>query len=224
MVSQYEGLEDWQITSLRAAKSVSRRLRHSSRGITDLDDLVYTAFTWALENEKQVKNYVDEERIGALKTRLYRIMQKSLARDRAAHTGGRPSDSFYYTTGVIEEILSGIWDEPCIEAPVLDGQPSAKGLANEGNNGAAMRIDVLRVLSRLPDDLILILRQRYQMRLTFEEIGALHDLKPDTARKRLERSVVTMLDLLGGPTPWNHSRRKRNAQAQAETSSNYEGQ
>ena len=224
MVNTYDGLDDWMITAMKASRSVSKRLAHASRGVTDLEDLVYTAFAWALENEKQVKAYVDEERIGARKARLYRIMQKSLAKDRAAHTGGKPSDSFYYTTGVVEEILSEIWDEPCIESPVLDGQPTAKGLANEGNNAAAMRVDVLRVLGRLPDDLILILRQRYQMRLTFEEIGALHDLKPDTARKRVERSVVTMLDLLGGPSPWRHSRRKRNAQAQAETSANYDGQ
>lgn len=223
MVSQYEGLDDWQVTTLRAAKSVARRLRHSSRGITDLDDLVYTAFTWALENENKVKFYIDEERVGLLKTRLYRVMQKSLAKERAAVTGASTHDAFYYTASAVEEILTSAWDAPSM-ASQSDGLPAAKGLANEGGNREAMRVDVLRALTLLPDDLILMLRQRYQMNLTYDEIGSLHELKGDTARKRTERAVITMLDLLGGSSPWAKRRSRSNAAAQAETSADYGGE
>lgn len=225
MVSRYEGLDDWMVTTLKAAKITAKRVNNSAKGLLDLDDLVQTGFVWALENEDKVRGYVEDDKIGALKAQIYRVMQKAVAKERAASTGCDPSDIFYYTVPLIEELLTDVWEDAdrVLNGVVNDGQPTGKGPVNERNNRAAHAVDVLRALSRLDDATRSLLRQRYQIGLGWEEIGSLHGIEGDTARKRVRRALVTMLDLLGGESPWRNRRPNGNAHAQAITATTYDG-
>lgn len=225
MVSKYEGLDESMVTALRASKAVARRVSNSARGLLDIDDLTQIGFVWALENESKVHDYLEDERIGALKAQMYRTMQRAVAKERASSTGCATEDIFYYTVPLIEELLTEVWEDAdrAMSGALADGQPLGKGPINEGNNRAAHVIDILRALSRLPEDTRSLLRQRYQVGLEWEEIGSLHGLSAEAAKKRVRRSLVTMLDLLGGESPWKGRRPTGNAHAQAITANTYDG-
>jgi RNA polymerase sigma factor (sigma-70 family) len=212
--------------ALKAARSVARRVQHTARGLLDYDDLVSVGYEWLVKHpEKAVEWCENGTGYRALRTSLYRAMGRQVAKERRRRIGDSGlSDQMYYTPGLIEELLPQVWDlHARVTQGVTDGERRGRSSPSEGNNHAAMLADVTHAVSRMPSDVRALLRARYLEGLTYEQVGELIGVSADTAARRMDSYLHTLIDLLGGERPWPSRRPRTRAAAQAAVESDYAG-
>lgn len=224
--------DSWECpeVALKQARRCARRAHAQCRGLLDYDELVSIGYLWIAGHKGKVLEWTDKENnpMGwkALAKSLLRYMNREIAKERVRRTGGDTQDSFYYTPGLIEEVMPDVWD---VEDRVLSaspGEPDAprgKMLPGEGGNREAVIADVSKAVGRLNDQERSILQARYFTGLTILEIAKMHGVSEDTVERRLRNISTTVLDYLGGESPWRTKRPRSNAAALAETRNQWEG-
>lgn len=191
----------------RTAGRVNRSCRH----LAEVDDLVAEVYLWMVKHERKVEEYLDpKDRSKARQfgTICYRRMQEYVARERAARTGGKASDQYYYHAGLVEELLPDVWDVQDRQAPTFnDANPDAKrgrSMPSEGGGRHAMMTDVLAAVQSLPEFEQEYLRMRYsQGGLTLKELAVMWEVSEAQASRRIGRLTDKIIDFLGGESPWN---------------------
>lgn len=216
--------------ALKEARRSARRVHSSCRGLLDYDELVSIGYLWIAKHKDKVLEWSDKEQhpMGwkAMGKSMLRAMSREVAKERVRRTGGDTQDTFYYTPALIEEVLPDLWD---VEDRVLTGPtvepdtPRGKMLPGEGGNREAIIADVTKAVGRLNDSERSILQARYFTGLTILEIAKMHGISEDTVERRLRAITITVMDYLGGESPWRVNRHRSTAAAVAETRNQWEG-
>lgn len=222
---------EWEVPeiALKQARRSARRVHQSCRGLLEYDELVSIGYMWIAAHKDKVLEWSnkDEHPMGwkAMSKSILRAMSREVAKERVRRNSG-VDDTFYYTPALIEEVLPDVWD---VEDRVLTASqaepetPRGKMLPGEGGNREAVIADVSKAVGRLNDQERSILQARFFTGLTIREIAKMHGVSEDTVERRLRNITTTVMDYLGGESPWRTRRPRSNAAALAETSSQWEG-
>jgi RNA polymerase sigma factor (sigma-70 family) len=222
-------VDAWEPTTqvLNLARKTARRVHRSCYGLIDYEDLVATGYQWlASHKSKVIKWEEDPGGRKAIEKSMYRAMQKAVALERVARTGCATNDIFYYSPVIVEEVLPLVWsvdDRVADSAPDTGTERRGKSMPSERGDRRAVMADVLRAVERLPEDLRKLLESKYNANLSSIEIGRMLGVSDDTVDRRIKAAVMSIVDILGGESPWKKRKRLSSAGAQAEARATYEG-
>lgn len=222
-------VDQWEVPTqaLKLARSAATRAHKQCNGMIDFDELVSYGYEWIAKHPERTLEWCNKDAHPggwkALGKSLLRYMNRQVSKERAYRNGGSTTDQFYYSPGLITEILPDCWDvndrTPGGAAP--SDAPRGKSMPSEGMNREAAMADVLKAVNRLAEEEKKLLQARFYSNLTLPEIAKMYGVSEDTVSRRLANTIRTVGDLLGGETPWKGKRRS-NAAAQAETRSAYD--
>lgn len=179
------------------ARSVCRRYG------TDLADLVSEQMVWLVRHHRQAAEWLDSK---DGKRRLMRSMRRYATRyavkDHAQRTGYQPDDLYWYSLGMLRELLvqlaEGPWDGL---SPVGNGeQRGSRRPPSERGDMLAIRADVQRGLARVNDtqqELLGMVGAGMTEREIAEHLGA----SRPAARMRVQRALRALQEELGGERP-----------------------
>lgn len=207
----------------KVAKMASQRTARVHRNLVSSDDVYQHLNVWALEHWHKIEEWeAQDSLVFKLRRTFNNEGQKFAAKERAYKSKSSPSDSFYYTHEVLQELLKDVWHyEYWVQSstPADSEFISRSTKPSEGNNRLALLSDVAQALKRLNDADRLLLQRRFDDGGTdFDALAIEYTASEEAIRKRVSRALTKLQDRLGGDAPiWNNRRyRKSNAQAQAE--------
>ena len=126
-----------------------------------------------------------------------------------------PSDAFYYTHEVLQELLKDVWryDQWVQGSTHNDSEfVTNTNKPSEGMNREVMLSDLSGALERLNEQDRALLQRRFDGGGTdFDVLAVEYSASEDALRKRVSRALTKLQDRLGGEQPqWNNRRyRKR---------------
>ena len=209
----------------RTARSMAETHFKNNKGYIDKDEILAAIFEWMVKHYEGVVELRDiDGGSKLLRQELYRAGQRFTYEERLRKTGAAHGDLHYYTNGQVEELLPSCWDyddwyltaeNPAYVSTASGGDPA------EGNNRAAMLVDVKTALWSLKPEDVAVLHMKYREGLSNQAIAhELGDVTEEAARQRVQRTVSKVVRALGGEPPWwsgPGSRKVRtNASAQSE--------
>lgn len=211
----------WE-TIYKVARSSATRVARIQRNLVSVDDLYQHSLVWALEHWHKIIEWEEQESLSfKLRKTFTNEGQKLCAKERAQRSRSSTTDSFYYTSELLHQLLRDVWnyagwlDTPDMTTEFV--QSTAK--PSEGNNRLAMFSDLAQGIASLSKADRLLLWQRYANGgIEFDELAVMYQVSDEAIRKRVKRATVKLQDRLGGEVPiWRGARRvKSNAQARAE--------
>ena len=227
-------VEQWEVPelALKQARKAAHRAHRQCRGLIDYDDLVGIGYQWIAKHPEKTLEWCDKEQHPAgwkaLGLSMLRYMNREIAKERAKRTGGSTADNFYYTPAIIEAALPDVWDldDRLPTQTAADDGDTRRGRSqpNEGMNREAVLADITQAVSRLAIEERNLLQAKFYSNLTVGEIAKLYGISEDTVTRRVNNTIRTVNDLLGGESPWKRRRKSRTtAAALAETRSQWEG-
>lgn len=194
--------------------------------MVEREDIVQELYLWALSHEEKVNSWLDDGKRGE------RLLGKSLRRrarayalnEKAAKTGYEIDDVYFYSTGLLRELVPEAldretWSEPGTASET--GKLSHTSRPAEGGNRVAMLCDVRASLEAGSEADKLLLWTHFGLRLDEDEHALVLGITVEALRTRLHRAVQRLQRRLGGPKPdglYTGGRRAiSNAQAIAQT-------
>jgi hypothetical protein len=219
----------WEVV-FKLARIAGMRTSRVHRGLVSADDVTQHLALWTTEHWHKIEEWEEQDSlVFKLRRTFNNEGQKFAAKERAYKTKTVPSDYFYYTHEVLQELLKDIWDytnwESGSHSP--DGDFITRSTKpSEGNNRLALLSDVAAGLARLNETDQELLQRRFANGGTDIDALALeYSASDDAIRKRISRALTKLQDRLGGEPPvWNNRRyRKSNAQSRVETDNDRNG-
>lgn len=204
----------WE-TVYRVARMSANRAQRIHRGFVTGDDVFQQLNLWAAEHWHKIVEWHEQDSLSfKLRRTFNNEAQKYVAKERAAKTGSRPSDAFYYTHELLSELLRDVWSTDSWIAPAVPAESeyvSKTSKPNEGNNREAMLADVSRGLRRLNEHEQQLLRRRFEDGGTDYDVLAIeYQVSEETLRQRVSRALTKLQERLGGEQPhWNNRRYKK---------------
>lgn len=192
---------------LTLARQAAHSALRSGRGILPEEDLIGEANYWIVKNAKRVTEWLERGKHGENMIRhaaRAHCLQK-VATERRKKSRLEQGDLFYYTVGIIKEVLPDIfdmddWSSSSQTAPDEMRRPSAP---SEGNNRLAVIVDVRAAFLALPDPDQTLLHDLYaDGGVTREVLAMAYEVTERTIRRREERAIDRMIERLGGLPPW----------------------
>jgi len=188
---------------------------------------LYTKRSWVVEQMQEDPRQA-ENRISAL---MRKVAFDHCNSEKAASEGFDPADVYRYTVPKIKTLLADVFDYEDWQSFGMkgDGQPSAKGLANQTGDRIAELVDIKVALERLSDDHYNVILWHYKYHYTFENVAAEMEISDDAAKKRHVRALSSLQKILGykepedKPSPGDRRVVRSNAASMAALSNNYEG-
>lgn len=188
---------------------------------------LYTKRSWVLEQMQDDPRQA-ENRITAL---MRKVAFDHCNSEKAASEGFDPADVYRYTIPKIKTLLSDVFDYEDWQSFGMkgDGQPTARGLANQTGDRVAELVDIKIALDRLSDDHYNAILWTYKYHYTAENIATEAEISEDAAKKRQQRALSSLQKILGykepegKPSPADRRTVRSNAAARAALSGNYEG-
>lgn len=206
--------ELWEVVYTVARQAASRCVRNH-RNIVSAEDVFQHLNLWALEHWHKVEEWHGQDSlIFKLRRTFNNESQKLAAKERAYKSKSTPSDAFYYTHGIIQELLVDVWNyNTWIESSVHQDAEfvSKSSKPSEGFNREAMLADVSSCLKKLSEQDRLLLKRRFAEGGTDVDVLAIeYSVSEEALRKRVYRAVTKLQDRLGGEQPkWNNRRYKK---------------
>lgn len=188
---------------------------------------LYTKRSWVLEQMQDDPRQA-ENRITAL---MRKVAFDHCNSEKAASEGFDPADVYRYTIPKIKTLLSDVFDYEDWQSFGMkgDGQPTARGLANQTGDRVAELVDIKIALDRLSDDHYNAILWTYKYHYTAENIALEAGISDEAAKKRQQRALSSLQKILGykepedKPNPADRRIVRTNAAAQAALSNAYEG-
>lgn len=187
-------------------RGVSEHVSSSFPDYVSPEDVAQTLWIWVLENKKAVLKAMTEHveswtRIvyATLKREAYTYALK----EEAETQGYSTDDTFFYTLPVIRELLKDAFDHENWQSfqTFGDGQPRAKGQANQTGDRLAMLADVTSAVEKLNEEQWSLVISHYKYGAGYEALGEQLEITPKAARERLRRAEGAVQRLLGRRTP-----------------------
>lgn len=198
------------------------------------EDTEQELYLWLYAN----RNWITEQMQDApreAESRITALMRKAAFgycnSEKAASEGFDPADVYRYTIPKIKTLLADVFDYEDWQSFGMkgDGQPTARGLANQTGDRIAELVDIKVALERLSDDHYNVILWHYKYSYTFEGIAFELDITEAAAKKRHVRALSSLQRILGykepedKPSPADRRTVRSNAAAQAALSNAYEG-
>lgn len=214
-------LKDERIT--RSCSRAARRVATVNRNYVEYEDIMQELTIWLLTHSERVDEWLGKGSAGESKLlkALNRAGQYAVARERIKATGAEKDDLFFYTPGVIDQLLPDVWFPEWWDS---SGSTAERGRGQakpaESGNRRAMMADLRKALNSLPEDDLRLLFDRFAERPSEGGVkfAQSYGLTEDGLRRRLTRIMEKLVDRMGGEPPqWRAPRKVRsNAAAQAE--------
>lgn len=207
MVEEDKWIED----VFEIATTVSYSITRNYKGYAEVDDLRQELLEWALKRQDKVREWLDVEdkkeyRLGIkrLSKTFNRMADKYCRREKAKKLGYLPTDEYFYTPGLIEQLLPYAFKG---EVPTKD--PGAEFVSNGGGDPAtgggflATMYDIRRAIYKLNPGEYGILRMRFEDGLKLEQIAEYFDLSESRISRKINMAIQKVIKELGGESPWN---------------------
>jgi RNA polymerase sigma factor (sigma-70 family) len=211
MNSQTEEL--WE-TVYKVARLSATRCVRIHRNLISADDVFQQLNLWALEHWHKIEEWEGQNSlVFKLKRTFNNEAQKFAAKERAQQSKSSPSDAFYYTHEILQELLKDVWNyEHWVQSSAPKDefiQKSSK--PSEGMNREAMLSDVSAGLKRLNEQDRLLLQRRFAEGGTdIDALAIEYSISDEACRKRVSRALTKLQERIGGEAPqWNNRRYKK---------------
>ena len=205
----------WEVVYKVARLSANRCVR-IHRYLVTSDDVFQHLNLWAVEHWHKIEEWERQDSlVFKLKRTFNNESQKYVAKERAYRAKASPSDAFYYTHEILQELLKNVWNyEHWVQSVAHnpDGEFISKSSKpSEGMNREAMLSDVSLGLKKLNEQDRLLLNRRFAESGTDIDVLALeYSITDEAVRKRVSRALTKLQERLGGEQPqWNNRRHKR---------------
>lgn len=191
---------------IRLTPHVNLAARYVSRSYSQVTypDVAAVIWLWILENEAKVDEYVERpDGARILRSIFIKEARKYATKERATMIGQPVDDVQWYTPNAIRAILPDVFDHSnwqSFNSLQGDGR-RATPIANATGDRIAAIIDVKKAVDKLIPMQKGILEAHYGRGESLEAIAVNLSLELSAARKRLDRAVYAVRDLLGGPRP-----------------------
>ena len=205
--------ELWE-TVYRLARLSATRCVRIHRNLVTVDDVFQHLNLWALEHWHKIVEWEQQESLThKLKRTFNNESQKYAAKERAYRSKTSPSDYFYYTHEILQELLKDVWsyEQWVVSSTPKDEFISTSSKPNEGMNREAMLSDVAFGLKKLNEQDRLLLQRRFSEGGTDVDALAIeYSISEEAIRKRISRALTKLQERLGGEQPqWNNRRYKK---------------
>jgi RNA polymerase sigma factor (sigma-70 family) len=204
----------WESVYKVARYSATRCVR-IHRNLVSSDDVFQHLSLWAVEHWHKIEEWEKQDSlVFKLRRTFNNESQKFAARERAYKSKSIPSDAFYYTHEVLQELLKDVWRyDQWVESATPRGDEfiSKSSKPSEGMNREAMLSDVSGALKRLNEQDNLLLQRRFDGGGTdFDALAIEYSVSEEALRKRVSRALTKLQDRLGGEQPqWNNRRYRK---------------
>lgn len=203
---------EWTDAQRAAVNDGAVKAYRAGRGLIELDDLRQEAWLWLYENLDDVAGWIEKD---TRHTRLTDVAYHAgllLVRDTMRQQGGsKPQDFATYSTTAVSDLLPLIFvDVPAQTGDEVNEEVKHKRSPSEGGVLLATVADVKAAFKRLPKaqrELLYHLHAPVDP-LTHRDLGKRMDLSEATVRRREQRALEAIVDLLGGPRTTVKRRRK----------------
>ena len=197
------------------AAQVARQIHSRYAVYFDAADLRQELMIWAMKRDDKILEWLSPDQDARDRKAGIRQLAKSMQREadrycrtaKAKASGYELRDEYYYTTGIIEELIANL-DE--VLEPSTSPQVRVSGGGSDpatGNNFMVSVIDVRSALGKLAPVDRLILEMRYQESQTLEQIAETLAVSPTTVHRRISKALNSMVKDLGGDNPFIGTRR-----------------
>ena len=196
--------------------SIARVVHNQYNRWVDRDDIKQECIQWALirteyinsqlniENETERKH--NEQKIA---WQMKRVAERYARKEKAARSGYQTGDEAYYERATLGQLLpfviASVIDGTVLEQAqemVKDGQPRGSSSPAEGGNLLATLIDIKKAYLQLDVEDQTLLRLRHFDNYTLQQIAGQLECAVSTADRRCQNSLRRLIELLGGPSPW----------------------
>ena len=182
----------------RIASSVSRNFPSSVQA-SDTEGAIYV---WLFQRKAWIEQTVRDDpdnwepKISSL---MRKVAFDHCAQEKATIEGYDVSDNYRYSAPKIQTLLRDVFNYQDWQSfgNWGDGQPTAKGQANETGDRIAELVDIKEALMKLKADQLEILILHYRDNYTLEGLSEELEVSYDAARARLRRAVTALQKLLG---------------------------
>jgi hypothetical protein len=204
----------WE-TVYKVARLSAGRCVRIHRNLVTSDDVFQHLSLWAVEHWHKIEEWEGQDSlVFKLKRTFNNESQKYAAKERAHRTKSTPSDAFYYTHEILQELLKDVWryDQWVQSAAPSDGEfVSNSSKPSEGMNREAMLSDVSYALEKLNEQDRSLLERRFDGGGTdFDVLAVEYSISEEALRKRVSRALSKLQDRLGGEQPqWNNRRYRK---------------
>jgi len=200
-----ENFAEVSAVALQAARAVRKRYPNA-----DTDDLTQVGLMWCIEHPRKLREYVSEEKTGALYTALNNHIRAYARGERAEREGYVLEDDAFYSKRMLKGdgtnpgLLHYVFDRANWEKPPSRGEGAgrSKGDPAEGGTWLAIMVDVDKALKSLSGYDYNVLAMHYKDGMTYDDMGLLLGrVSKSTVAKYVDRAVAKMQDFLGGAKP-----------------------
>lgn len=210
-MTEKEGL--WEVV-YRCARASATRCTRIHRNLVTADDVFQHLNLWALEHWHKIEEWEGQDSlIFKLKRTFNNEAQKFAAKERAHRAKSLPSDAFYYTHEILQELLKDVWayESWSASSTPRDEFISTSSKPSEGMNREAMLSDVAFGLKKLNEQDNLLLNRRFaDGGMDIDALALEYSVSDEAIRKRVSRALTKLQERLGGEQPqWNNRRYRR---------------
>lgn len=198
----------------KVARLSATRCVRIHRNLISVDDVFQHLNLWALEHWHKIEEWNGQHSlVFKLKRTFNNESQKFVAKERAHRTKSTPSDAFYYTHEILQELLKDVWD---YENWVQSSSPKDEYIQksskpSEGMNREVMLSDVSFGINKLNEQDRLLLHRRFAVGGTdIDTLAIEYSISDEALRKRVSRALTKLQERIGGEQPhWNNRRYKQ---------------
>jgi hypothetical protein len=199
----------------KVARYSATRCVRIHRHLVTTDDVFQHLNLWALEHWHKIVEWEGQDSlVFKLKRTFNNESQKYAAKERAQKSKSSPSDSFYYTHEILQELLKDVWRYTQwvqSSTPSDSEYISKSSKPSEGMNREAMLSDLSFGLNKLNEQDKLLLQRRFADGGTdIDALAIEYSVSDEAIRKRVSRALTKLQERLGGEQPkWNNRKYKR---------------
>lgn len=183
---------------LKMVRSVAYRVGSKWRSV-EVDDVQQTLSLWLVQHMPKVISWRELGDGGRAKlyVSLKREALRYCTRESAARSGQPVTRDNFYNEAMLERALPFMWEqwpETTVRQDPRTGVPIERAFSF--SNAITIMADIKTAFYGLPGDAQGVLEERFRDGLTLEEVGELHNIGKEGARKLIQRHLKRMADSL----------------------------
>jgi len=196
--------------------AVATTIHRRYKNYVEKDDIKQECMAWAVTRTAYITEQMmepnEEKRMhneSRIAYQMRRVAERYARKEKAAKSGYQTSDEVYYESAKLGQLLpfviASVVDGTVLEQVqqmIQDGQPKGKSSPAEGGGLLATLIDIKQSFLKLDVQDQLVLRMRHFDNYTLQQIAQTLECAVSTADRRCSNSLRRLIELLGGPSPW----------------------